>query len=119
MQAWLNFWIFIFWLSLIGFIINPSNFVNLILFSEITWVSLYCYSALTGVVNDDINLLTLSFLILGLAGVEFVLGLLILVIFRNFNKTLNLMETDLVWYNFLYKNKRNLAINKKNFNYFK
>lgn len=75
---------------------------------------MYCYSALTGVINDDLNLLTLTFLILGLASVEFVLGLLIIVIFKNFNKTLNFAETDLVWYNYLYKNNKTIAINKVN-----
>lgn len=104
MQTWLNFWIFLFWISITGFLINPSNFLFLILFSEITWTVLYCSTILTAAVTEDLNLLTLSFLILGLASVEFGLGYILIIIFNNFNKNLNLFEIDNFWYKYVYKN---------------
>ncbi len=50
--------------------------------------------ALTNVFGDFLTFVTLSFLILGLASVEFGLGYILIVIFNNFNKTLNLFEID-------------------------
>jgi len=49
---------------------------------------------MSATVMEDLNLLTLSFLILGLASVEFGLGYILIVIFNNFNKSLNLFEID-------------------------
>jgi hypothetical protein len=39
-----------------------------------------------GAINDDINILTSSFFFLGLAGLEFSLGLLIILIFKKILK---------------------------------
>jgi NADH:ubiquinone oxidoreductase subunit K len=116
MQNWLNFWIFIFWISLLSFLINSNNFINLLIYSEIVWINLYCYSILTGSINDDLNLLTLSFFILALASMEFVLGYLLIILFKNFNKNLNFNEVDKIWYNYLYLNKNNLNLTKINWN---
>lgn len=115
MQSWINYWIFIFWLTFLGFVLNPTNFLFLLVFSEITWVVLYCYSILIGVVLDDLNAFTLSFLILGFASVEFSIGLLILLLFKNFNKTLNLSSNDYNWNQHLYNN--NLEKNLNVFNW--
>ena len=103
MQTWLNFWIFIFWLSFISFIINPFNFIFLLFFSEIIWIILYCFSILTGILIDDLNLLTLSFLILGFASVEFSFGYLLIILFKNFNKTITFLDSDLIWFNIITK----------------
>ncbi len=60
---------------------------------------------------EDFNLLTLSFLILGLASVEFGLGYILIVIFNNFNKNLNLFEIDNFWYKYIYKNNTKFNLN--------
>ena len=49
--------------------------------------------------NDDILLISSSILILGLAGLEYSIGILILLIFKNVNKTLDLEDTDNDLYN--------------------
>lgn len=116
MQTWLNFFIFLFWLTFLGFIFNPTNFVFLLVYSEITWITLYCYAILVGTLIDDLNSFTLSFLILGLAGVEFSLGYLLIILFRNFNKTLNFTESDFMWYSYLYKNAKKLSSIKSEWN---
>lgn len=113
MQSWLNFWIFIFWLSFLSFLINPFNFFYLLIFSEIIWIILYCFTVLSGILNDDLNLLTLSFLILGFASVEFSFGYLLIILFKNFNKTINFLELDNLWHNFLSKHINHYG-NKKN-----
>ncbi len=59
---------------------------------------------MSAAIMEDFNLLTLSFLILGLASVEFGLGYILIVIFNNFNKNLNLFEIDNFWYKYIYKN---------------
>lgn len=69
---------------------------------------------MSAAIMEDLNLLTLSFLILGLASVEFGLGYILIVIFNNFNKSLNLFEIDNFWYKYIYKNssKFNLTLVK-------
>ena len=114
MQLWLNFWNLIFWVSLLGFLINYSNFLFLFLFSETTWIILYVYSVFLGIFMDDLNILSNTFFILGLAGLEFALGFLILIVFKKFNNSFNIIDTYNIK-NFLNKE------SKKNFillNYF-
>lgn len=56
----------------------------MLLFSEIVWVLLYILTVFLGSVIDDINLYSLSFFLLAFAALEFSIGILILVLFKNF-----------------------------------
>ena len=91
------------------FLFNPSNFLSLLFYSEITWLVLYCFSILVASINDDINLMTNTFFILGLAGLEFSFGFLLLILFKNFNISLNLLDS---------KNFSQSYINSKNINFY-
>jgi len=74
-------------MSLFMFLLNSSNLLTIILYSEIVWVILYSYVIVVGVINDDLVILTTSFFLLALAGLEFCLGFIITIFFRNFKKT--------------------------------
>ena len=82
----------------------------MLLFSEFLWLVLYCLVTFLASKNDSILDLTLTFLFLGLAGLEFAIGLLILILFKNLN-------TEVTFNNNLdsYSNK---SIKKKNFFFF-
>lgn len=112
MQFWINFWIFFFWLSIFGFLLNPTNFLILLLYSEIVWLTLYCYSIIAGSINDDIILITNSFFILGFASVEYAFGFLLLLLFKNFNVSLNIFEKDKIFNQFFYYSKNTFFLNK-------
>ena len=56
----------------------------MLLFSEIVWVLLYILAVFFGSIIDDINLYSLSFFLLAFADLEFSIGILILVLFKNF-----------------------------------
>lgn len=116
MQSWLNFWVCIFWLTLLGFLFNPTNFVFLLIYSEITWITLFCYTILIGSIIDDLNSFTLSFFILGLASIEFCVGFLLIILFRNLNKIINFIDSDTAWQSYLYKNTKKLSLKKNNWN---
>jgi len=94
MQIWLNFWIFIFWLGIFGFLINSSNFLFLFFFSEVIWLILYVLTNFLGLFNDDLNLASLSFFILALAGLEFAFGFLLLISFKQNNVSFNFIENE-------------------------
>lgn len=94
MQTWLNFWIFFFWISLISFFLNYFNFLLILLFSEFLWLVLYCISIFLACKNDDILFLGLTFIFLGLAGLEFSIGLLIMILFKNLNFSLSFYQND-------------------------
>jgi len=117
MQGWLNFWIFGFWVVFIIILLNSFNFVFIIIYSELVWISLYCYSVISGAISDDITLLTLSFIILGLAGIEFSVGFILVILFKTFNKNLDFFEIDKMWYNYITFNSKNLKNQKLNWNY--
>lgn len=76
-----------------------------IFFSELLWIVLYCMTIFFACKNDDILNLSLSFFFLGLAGMEFCVGLLILIIFKKFNFSLflNENENNLVYFNIFFK----------------
>lgn len=112
MQTWLNFWGIFFWVTIIAFIINIENFFKILLYSEITWISLYCYTVMCGGINDDLNLVSTSFFVIGFAGLEFSVGLLLIIIFKNLNKTINFNDESEFYENFNFWNKKKLYSNR-------
>lgn len=81
-------------------------------YSELTWIIIYCYVLVLGAINDDITLLSSSIFILGLAGLEYGLGILLIIIFKNVNSKLefNDLENEKKIYN-IYNNS-NLYLNR-------
>lgn len=112
MQNWINFFNFIFWLSLISFITNFNNFIRLLFYSELSWIIIYSIVLINGAVNDDINLLSTSIFILGLAGIEYGIGIIILLIFKQINKKTDFDESDNSVYNHNLFSNKNIYINR-------
>lgn len=112
MQTWINFITIVFWVSIISFISNFNNFLKLLFYSEITWILLYCYTLILGSINDDLILLSTGIFILGLAGIEYSVGIILVIIFKQINKKtdFNEIDTDINNHN-LYSNK-NIYINR-------
>lgn len=104
MQIWIDFWMLFFWLALFGFLFNPTNFLTLLIYSELIWLTLYCISIICGAVNDEITLVSNTFFILGLAGLEFSIGFLLLVLFKNFNISFFLEKNDKVFRQYIFNN---------------
>ena len=75
----------------------------MLLFSELIWVILYVLSVIFGGINDDINLYSLSFFLLALAGLEFSIGVLLLVLFKNFKIDFNFFKNNI--YNSIFNDK--------------
>ena len=69
--------------------LNNTNFLGLLLFSEFMWIFLYVFAAFLGTLNDDLLLISLTFYFLGLAGVEFSFGFLLIIMFKHFNESIN------------------------------
>jgi len=88
--TWINFLTFLFWLSTFMFLLNARNLITVILYSEIVWVVLYCYTTIAGTINDDLILTSTSFFLLALAGLEFCIGFIITIFYRNFKKSFDL-----------------------------
>lgn len=112
MINWLQFFTIILWISILLFLINFNNFIKLLFFSELVWIVLYCYTLYTGIINDDINLLSTSIFIIGFAGLEYSIGILLVIVFKNINKTLELSENSFEKFNYNIFNKKNLYINR-------
>lgn len=112
MQTWLSFFNFIFWLSIISFITNFNNFVRLLFYSEIAWIILYILVLIQGSINDDVNLISTSIFILGLAGIEYGIGILLLLIFKSINKKTDFDESDNSVYNHNIYTNKNIYINR-------
>lgn len=107
MQLWINFWIILLWILIFSFIFNAQNFIKLLICSELVWVVIYCYTLFCGVINDDITLLSTGFFVLGLAGLEFSIGLLLIILFKNLNKSI-FLDNEKMWTTnkFINKNKK-------------
>jgi uncharacterized protein (UPF0333 family) len=58
------------------------------------WLVLYTLAIALGSINDDINLISITFLLLGIAGLEFSLGFLLLLLFKTTNTTFFLGKGD-------------------------
>ena len=103
MYQWIDFINFIFWFSLLGFLVNFSNFLFLFLFSECVWLIVYSFSVLIGLNLEDLNLISNTFFVLGLAGIEFSIGFLLLILFKKFNISFNVINEYPVFDNLLIK----------------
>ena len=112
MQTWINFFSILFWICIVCFISNFNNFVRLLFYSELIWIILYVYILIQGVINDDLILLSTSIFILGLAGIEYGLGILLLLIFKQINKKTEFNETDNDIYNHNIYSNKNIYINR-------
>lgn len=88
MELWVNFWNMFFWIMFFSFLFFSVNFLQLLLFSEIIWGSLYIITLVLGIYIDNCFLISLSFLLLALAGLEFSIGILLLLFFKNINNSL-------------------------------
>ena len=94
MQSWSNFLISLFWLSLLAFLLNPTNFITALIYSESSWTLLYAFVILSSLTTDNGASLVISFFILGLAGVEFSIGFMLTIVFKYFNKSINLTNLN-------------------------
>lgn len=90
------------------FLLNSKNLLTIILYSEIMWVVLYTYVSVVGTINDDLILTSTTFFLLALAGLEFCIGFIITILFRNFKKSFNLDQINFSE-NF---QKKNISINR-------
>ena len=72
------------------FLLNSINLLTVVLYSEVVWVILYSYTTIVGTINDDLILTSTSFFLLALAGLEFCIGFIITIFFRNFKKSFDL-----------------------------
>ena len=89
-----------------------NNFLRLLFYSEITWVILYCFTLVVGGVNDDLNVMSSSIFLLGLAGLEYSLGILIIIIFKNVNSKLDFNDLDNEKKIFYIFNNSNIYLNR-------
>ena len=73
---------------------------------------LYCYVLVLGSINDDITLVSSSIFLLGLAGLEYGIGIILIIIFKNVNYKLDFddLENDKKIYNIF--NNSNIYINR-------
>ena len=83
MLGWLDFFIILFWISLGLFFFNINNFVTILLYAELTWLVLFVLASMTGALINDINIMSFTFFILGFGGLEFVVGLMLVVLMKN------------------------------------
>jgi NADH:ubiquinone oxidoreductase subunit K len=93
------------------FLSNSKNLITIILYSEIIWVVLYNYAATVGTLNDDLIITSSTFFLLALAGLEFCIGFIIIIFFRNFKKSFNLDKSCIVELNQL----KSVSVNNYNF----
>ena len=112
MQSWFIYLNTFFWFSFFLFFLNSNNILTLLLYSELVWIILYLLSVFLGSLNDDINLLSTSFFLLGLAGLEFSIGLLIIVLFKNMKIDYNFYKNTNINNQFIKKNVKNLYLNR-------
>ena len=82
--VWLNF----------KFFIKLFKFFIFFFYSEFVWLILYCLAVNVSILVDDLNTAGLTFFFLGLAGLEFAIGFILLTTFKNFKVSLNIFQNE-------------------------
>ena len=90
MLTWISFWSIIFWILITLIVLKPKNFISILFLSELIWIILYTLGVLLGSIYCDITLLSMTFFILGVAGLEFSIGILLAILYKNLNESLNI-----------------------------
>lgn len=116
MQTWLITVSVLFWVTFASFLFHVHDFLKLFIYSEVSWIFLFSLSIFFGVYNDDLNLLTLSFFLLGFASVEFVVAYLLVVLFKKYNLDLNFYNSEVKFNSFLVFNLKKLSTARFNWN---
>lgn len=103
---------FFFYMIFFSIIINSNSSLHLLLTAEILWITLYAISLLTGIVLDNLNLISLTFFFLVFSAIELGVGLIILLTQNIFNRTIFLNDLDFNYNNFWLKFFNHLYLNK-------
>jgi len=90
--AWIDFFYIFFWFIIIIFLVCCYDLLIIIMYSEIVWVILYSYIAISGIINDDPILITTTLLVMSFAGLEFCTGFILSIFFKNFKKSFTTID---------------------------
>lgn len=81
------------------------------------WAILYTMSVLTGSINDEVMLLSTTFFLLALAGLEFSIGFLIIILFKTFKINLSFDKNEKYKSQLFNENVNKLYLNRYVWNY--
>lgn len=85
----LNLLLLVFHLLLLVFLTSLTNSLGLLIIAELIWITLYLFSALNGILNDDLTLMALPFFFLIFSAVELGFGLLLLTLQLQITRSLD------------------------------
>ena len=88
----INFIILLFFILFTSITINVNTSLHLLLTAEFLWITLYILTLISGLVFDNLNLLSLTFFFLILSAVEFGLGLVIILVQNVLLRSINLND---------------------------
>jgi len=88
----INFIILLLFLLFASITINVNTSLHLLLTAEFLWITLYVLTLISGLVFDNLNLLSLTFFFLILSAVEFGLGLVIILVQNVLLRSINLND---------------------------
>lgn len=93
----INLYFVLFFLILFSIAFNVSNALHLLLTAELLWITLYIVVLSIGLIFDNVNLISLTFLFLVLSAVEFGIGLVIILIQNIFIRSTQLSDGSKNW----------------------
>jgi len=99
----INFIILLFFILFSSITINVNTSLHLLLTAEFLWITLYILTLISGLVFDNLNLLSLTFFFLILSAVEFGLGLVIILVQNVLLRSINLNDWTQNSFKFLTK----------------
>ncbi len=112
----INFIILLFFILFSSITINVNTSLHLLLTAEFLWITLYILTLISGLVFDNLNLLSLTFFFLILSAVEFGLGLVIILVQNVLLRSINL--NDWTQNNFKFVTKFQQKLNNTNSKYY-
>ena len=99
----INFIILLFFILFSSITINVNTSLHLLLTAEFLWITLYILTLISGLVFDNLNLLSLTFFFLILSAVEFGLGLVLILVQNVLLRSINLNDWTQNSFKFLTK----------------
>lgn len=86
-----------------SFFFNPGSFFKILICSEIIWVILYMLAVFFGSFTGDLVLITISLFFFCLAGLEFSVGFILILLFKESKKKIAKHDNSKIFRKF-YKN---------------
>lgn len=103
---------------MLTFLVNPTNTLQFLIIAELLWITLFFIALLIGFLNNDLNVISLTFFFLVFSAIELSIGLILILAQNLILRSITILDLNSNYLLFASRLKNRLFINKINWKLF-